>query len=86
MTKDHALKLINCYADELKRRGSSDSNLTEMPGRWPSDGGERKAMRWLGYMQGALQYSGVYSLDEIKSHSHNVSRGLAPVLTPKAIP
>lgn len=44
-------------------------DLANMRGRWPEDGSERKAMRWLGYAQGVLVATGVYSLEEVKEHS-----------------
>ena len=40
-----------------------------MPDRWPEDGSERKAMRWLGYMQGVAVACGLFTLDEVKEHS-----------------
>jgi len=72
MTKDQAIKLIAAYCSELERVGSDDKNLKEIINRWKG-GSESKVMRWLGYLQGALHYSSVYSLEELKAHSRLVS-------------
>ena len=34
-----------------------------------ADGSEKKAMRWLGYMQGILVAKSVFTLDDVKEHS-----------------
>lgn len=43
--------------------------LAGITSRFPVDGSERKAMRWLGYAQGVAHALGYYTLDEIKEHS-----------------
>lgn len=52
---------------------ATDTHLVTMIDRWRESGSKSKAMRWLGYMQGALHYSHIYSLDEIKLHSRILS-------------
>lgn len=68
MIREDALKLIKEYAnyaeDEL-------DTLYKIHERFPSDGSENKAMRWLGFCQGVLFERGVFSLDDIKDHSKN---------------
>jgi hypothetical protein len=33
------------------------------------DGSEKKAMRWLGFIQGAVYARGYFTLEQIKEHS-----------------
>jgi len=47
------------------------SFLDGIAARFPEDGSEKKAMRWLGYAQGVAHALGYYSLDEIKAHSRD---------------
>jgi len=76
MTKDNALTLIALYAERCTVSTTpmlaADSTLTEIVERWPADGSENKAMRWLGFMQGALYAEGEFDLDELKEHSRLV--------------
>jgi hypothetical protein len=78
MTKDQALALIEMYADRCRSSTNpmlaADSVLTEIRQRWPEDGSENKAMRWLGFMQGALYSDGEFDLDELKEHSRLISK------------
>jgi hypothetical protein len=81
MTRDDALALVEEYADVAlsmvthagqyvtlsKRRAWT--GLIGMRERFPANGSERKAMRWLGFCQGVMVASGVFSLDEVKEHS-----------------
>ena len=62
MTREDALALLRRYEGFVPF-------LDGIAGRFPSDGSERKAMRWLGYAQGAAHALGYYTLDEIKAHS-----------------
>jgi len=68
MTKDVAINLIKEYAQEAKDVGITDTTLTEIDTRFPEDGSEGKAMRWLGFIQGALYSKGVYTLDDLRRH------------------
>lgn len=74
MTKAQALQLITIYGEWLTRVGWEDPTSTQIMERWPQDGSENKAMRWLGFMQGVLYQSCLMSLDEIKQHSMHASR------------
>lgn len=67
MTKDTALHLISEYSTSLAP--TKDPILTEMPSRWPEGGSEKKAMRWLGFLQGAAYTTGTFTLEELKEHS-----------------
>lgn len=69
MVKNDALMLIERYGDLLKADGEEDTTLTEIRSRFPEDGSEKKAMRWLGFMQGVLYEKERFTLDEIKKHS-----------------
>ena len=72
MTRAEALSLLGEYCERLHNAGAWVGTLGDavgMAARFPEDGSEAKAMRWLGYMQGVLVASGVYSLDEVKEHS-----------------
>lgn len=81
MTKDQALDLMRQYAQYLKEHRNTwislplESkrflHLIEMPERFPSEGSTSKAMRWLGFVQGALWMAEVFSLDTLKLHSKN---------------
>jgi len=68
MTKDTALRLIEQYTAVFKSQGLPDT-ASELAQRWPQDGSEKKAMRWLGFAQGVAYCSGIYTLDELKEHS-----------------
>lgn len=78
MTRAEAIDLMSQYAVEIAKRRPSFTNrpatpkrihLMLMPTRFPENGSEKKAMRWLGFMQGALWAAGVFTLDELKEHS-----------------
>ena len=71
MTKETAVKLMGEYAQVFREAGEQDTTLTEIDTRWPEDGSEKKAMRWLGFMQGALYTKGLFTLDDVKEHSRN---------------
>lgn len=69
MTKDDALNLIGQYCTHLREHGEPDDTLSHLDARFPDDGSEKKAMRWLGFMQGALYMKGIFSLEDLKDHS-----------------
>lgn len=71
MTRDEALAMIEEYATICAKHADEDVVLDAamMPDRWPVDGNESKAMRWLGYIQGVLVRDGVFTLEQVKDHS-----------------
>ncbi len=74
MTKDTALSLLRQYGKMLRKETTlgatpDDTTLVEIDLRWPEDGSEKKAMRWLGFIQGALYAHRVFTLTELKEHS-----------------
>jgi hypothetical protein len=69
MTKERALRLVQQYAAVFRTTGEWDTTLTEIADRWPEDGSEQKAMRWLGFVQGVAYARGLFTLEEIKEHS-----------------
>ena len=71
MEKMTAVRMVREYAKYLRDLGETDPVLADIDTRWPSDGSEAKAMRWLGFMQGALYVKRVFSLEQIKEHSKN---------------
>ncbi len=71
MTKDEALDLIDRYCSIAKERAVADEVVTGLRSRFPKDGSEGKAMRWLGFMQGALYAANVFTLEELKVHSRD---------------
>ena len=80
MTKEQALDLLFVYQCDFKdgeedilAEGLDQTILTELSDRFPDDGSENKAMRWLGFAQGAAWALGFYSLDELKEHSRKVA-------------
>jgi hypothetical protein len=69
MTKDIALKLLAEYAAVFKEAGEDDKTITEIAQRFPEEGSEAKAMRWLGFMQGIVYDRKLCTLEQIKAHS-----------------
>jgi hypothetical protein len=69
MKKSTALEMIQMYGDELDKVGVVDETLTELFYRFPKKGSKDKAMRWLGFMQGALYMLRLRSLNELKQDS-----------------
>mgnify|MGYP000725319346 CR=1 FL=1 len=70
MTREDAIELMHQYADKLE--GAKDDPLAHvagMPRRFPSEGSEKKAMRWLGFVRGVLFAAGTFSLEDLKEHS-----------------
>lgn len=83
MTKDTAIELVRQYAEIAYLSGMRDPTIVEIHTRWPEDGSERKAMRWLGFMQGVLYSNHLCTLDELKEHSR---RGSALIGNPPPQP
>ena len=73
MMKDDALFMIAQYCVAMKDRGCEDPIIIGLIDRFPADGSGAKAMRWLGFMQGALYAQGAYTLEDLKQHSLNRS-------------
>lgn len=85
MTREHALALLKEYSDFVEERfggmdinpnNAKESALASVMGvhdRFPDDGSEKKAMRWLGWAQGVLQACGVFTLEALKEHSRTRS-------------
>lgn len=81
MKRDEALRLLWQYGVEaeaqagrggvLYSRRKGLSSVSGMYVRFPKDGSEAKAMRWLGYAQGVLVAYGVFTLEQVKTHSKN---------------
>jgi hypothetical protein len=71
LTRDEALSLIEQYGDlfDLDSEDELVAHIAGMRSRFPSDGSEKKAMRWLGWVQGVLVAKGFFSLEDVKKHS-----------------
>jgi len=70
MTKTTALKLLTEYANLCAGMSHPIAkDAARMPDRFPESGSVRKAMRWLGYMQGVMVMSGAFRIDQVKEHS-----------------
>jgi hypothetical protein len=65
MTRATALKMI----EEYQTFSGGDGPLHRIRERFPEDGSESKAMRWLGFCQGYLVAKECFSLAEVKEHS-----------------
>ncbi len=66
MNRAEALSLIKNYSSWAR---DAHDVLFEIHKRFPEDGSENKAMRWLGFCQGVLLERGVFRLDDLKNHS-----------------
>jgi hypothetical protein len=80
MTKTQALKLMNFYAQWLRRdrllddiRDAYVRHLIGMPERVTDAFSDSKTMRWLGFMQGALWMTRRFTLEELKEHSREAA-------------
>ena len=71
MMKDDALSMIAQYCAAMKDKGCEDPIIIGLIDRFPADGSGAKAMRWLGFIQGALYSQGAYTLEDLKQHSLN---------------
>ena len=71
MTKDEALDLMDQYCSLVKELGGHNETVTGLHSRFPEDGSEKKAMRWLGFMQGVLYITEIFTLEELKVHSRD---------------
>lgn len=74
MTRDEALHVMMGYRLMLASDGRTTTNhllahVRDMPMRIQASENTDKVMRWLGYMQGVLHATGVYTLDQLKEHS-----------------
>jgi hypothetical protein len=67
MTKQEVLAMIEAY--ETHACPVEEDALHGIRARFPQDGSEAKAMRWLGFCQGVLHERGIFTLDELKQHS-----------------
>lgn len=86
MTREEALGLLKQYRDahlcdsRYTHMGRVSAQMMrhalDMAVRFPENGSESKAMRWLGHLQGCLRFAHWYSLEELKTHSKN--KTLAP--------
>ena len=70
MNREEALKLLASY-QEVARGHSKPELLLTIRERFPDDGSEAKAMRWLGFAQGMLVAEGIFTLTEVKQHAKN---------------
>jgi hypothetical protein len=62
--------MLGQYCEFLRKQTPcTDPTLTHADKRWPADGSEKKAMRWLGFIQGAVYARGYFTLEQIKAHS-----------------
>jgi hypothetical protein len=66
MTRETALEMIEGYGSYYR---DQNDTLCGVRARFPEDGGEAKAMRWLGYCQGMLVERRTFTLDEVKEQS-----------------
>jgi len=76
MKRSEAIHMMHAYGEYVAEHVPSNAHpvltdLAEMPKRFPEDGSEDKAMRWLGYMQGVLASNGVFTLEELKIHNRD---------------
>ena len=72
MTKEQALSLIFRY--QYESQGDDGlSVLHTIRTRFPADGSQNKAMRWLGFSQGCVYQAGKYTLDDLKEHSREIT-------------
>lgn len=73
MNKEQALDMLEQYANYFATRTLTVNpalrDAVGMPERFPIDGSENKAMRWLGYMQGVAVALNLFTLEEVKEHS-----------------
>jgi hypothetical protein len=70
VTKDTAITMLGQYCDFLRYQTQcTDPTLIYADKRFPEDGSEKKAMRWLGFIQGAVYARGYFTLEQIKAHS-----------------
>lgn len=65
--------MVQQYSSEMASWGCRDRVVIDMYSRFPDDGSQNKAMRWLGFLQGCAYALGAFSLDELKEHSRKGS-------------
>jgi hypothetical protein len=72
MTRETAIEMLGQYCALIRTQTAcSDPTIFNADKRFPADGSERKAMRWLGFIQGAAYARGYFTLEQIKEHSKN---------------
>lgn len=64
-----ALNLLYQYDYLVFRPGGFEEPYAGLWDRFHLDGSEAKAMRWLGFAQGACVAFGIFTLEEVKRHS-----------------
>ena len=84
MTNEKILEVLAIYDECLRREGyrplraeTSDAGavlnhclwMVEQTRLFVADDRREKAFRWLGFVQGVLWDTGVYSIDELKTHN-----------------
>lgn len=72
ISRDRSLRLLleyQCVAVAIDKC----EILHTIRDRFPTSGCCEKAARWVGFAQGVLFATGVYTLDELKEHSRNGS-------------
>lgn len=75
MTSTQAKALARAYAFTIINRrakpASREAYIVDMARRMQAleDADERKVMRWLGFIQGALWALGIYRIEQLKEHS-----------------
>lgn len=85
MDKESILNLISLYCEsiplilrseeekqKLRYRDIGDEVIVGLAENFPEEGSEDEANQLLGFMQGVLWLRGVFTLDEIKSHSQDM--------------
>lgn len=83
MTKVQAVSLMRFYVGRIRSHYNNIlvddiqsfelRHLISMPDRVTEAFSQEKAMRWLGFMQGALWILRWYSLEELKEHGRKAS-------------
>jgi hypothetical protein len=80
MTRAEAVSLIEQYSAKVFRaigrgrvptREEALDRIYDLAFRIPAEASERKAMRWLGFIQGVTWMLGAWSIDELKAHSRD---------------
>lgn len=90
MTKEKVQEVITEYRRTLLSRGNSPARRSEVPNEghlmWMcnqvdefiEEGRLEKAMRWLGFIQGALWWAGIRSVEEMKADNKPPEEELDP--------
>lgn len=76
MTKEQALELLDFYDKKASECPIGSVGIVAgMRERFPEDGSEKKAMRWLGFAQGIMVATGLFPLERVKQHSKEKVHG-----------